>query len=184
MTNRAIVVVDMLYDFIDGTLACNGALEAVVCVRQLLENSDAPKLFILDHHPVNHSSFKDFGGIWPVHCVADTRGGEIHDDLKPYVSEELSFYKGTVVSKEQYSGFEGVNSKGESLGEALGRLGVTEVTVVGIATEYCVKETVLDLINAGFGVSVVPEGLAYVDHVGHLATLEEFAQKRIKLAHL
>ena len=86
--DSATVVVDMLYDFIDGSLACIGGEEAVEETRKFLEKNlegegDAaveildtkPVLFIRDHHPADHSSFKDFGGIWPAHCVAGTRGG-------------------------------------------------------------------------------------------------------------
>ena len=107
MTNKALVVVDMLYDFIDGSLACLNSEEAV---RRTLEFIDSqtegqggedheildmfPILFIRDHHPADHSSFKEQGGIWPAHCVAGTHGGDIHEDLLPYVSEELTFDKG------------------------------------------------------------------------------------------
>ena len=111
--------------------------------------------------------------------MAGTRGGEIHDDLKPFVKPERSFYKGCEVDKEQYSGFEGVNDKGESLAKALSGMGVMDVTVVGIATEYCVKETCLDLHKRGFAVTLVSEALAYVDFEGHKKTLEELTQKGI-----
>lgn len=181
MSKTAIIVVDMLYDFIDGSLACCHAQEAVKVAKHEIEQflsteKDNPVLFILDHHPANHSSFKEFGGIWPVHCVMNTRGGEIHDELKPYVTEDLCFYKGCDVSKEQYSGFEGISAKGQSLKSCLQLLGVDSVIVVGIATEYCVKETCKDLLTNGFKVSVVAEALAYVDMSGHLETLEEFKQ--------
>ena len=184
MPRNAMVVVDMLYDFIDGSLACLHANEAVAEAKRQIEEAlskdkDFPILFILDHHPQNHSSFKEFGGIWPSHCVAGTRGGEIHDDLKPFVKPEFSFYKGCEVDKEQYSGFEGVNDKGESLAKALSGMGVMDVTVVGIATEYCVKETCLDLHKRGFAVTLVSEALAYVDFEGHKKTLEELTQKGI-----
>ena len=194
MINKALVVVDMLYDFIDGSLACQNAEEAV---RQTLKFIDIqtkgqggeeheildtfPILFIRDHHPADHSSFKEQGGIWPAHCVAGTRGGEIHDDLRPYASEELTFDKGCDKTVEQYSGFEGVNTAEQTLGEILELLDTTDVYVCGIATEYCVRNTCEDLQKAGFKVRLLKDCLAYVDHQGHLQALDEMAVKGISI---
>lgn len=182
--NTALVVVDMLYDFIDGSLACENAANAV---RETLKFIDKqtngqggedheildtfPILFIRDHHPADHSSFKDQGGIWPPHCVAGTRGGEIHEDLKPYAFEELTFDKGCDKSVEQYSGFEAVNNAGQSLGEILDLLDTTQVYVCGIATEYCVRNTCEDLVKAGYEVTLLSDCLAYVSADGHRQTL-------------
>ena len=194
MTNKALAVVDMLYDFIDGSLACQNAEEAV---RQTLRFIDSqtnaqigedheildtfPILFIRDHHPADHSSFKEQGGIWPAHCVAGTRGSEIHSDLLPYASEELTFDKGCDKAVEQYSGFEGTNSADQSLSEVLELLDTTDVYVCGIATEYCVRNTCEDLLKAGFKVHLLKDCLAYVDHAGHLKALEEMASEGISI---
>lgn len=194
MTNKALVVVDMLYDFIDGSLACLNSEDAV---RQTLEFIDSqtkgqggedneildmfPILFIRDHHPADHSSFKEQGGIWPSHCVAGTHGGDIHDDLLPYVSEELTFDKGCDKAVEQYSGYEGVNCAGQSMGEVLELLDTTDVYVCGIATEYCVRNTCEDLLRAGFKVHLLKDCIAYVEHDGHLKALEEMAQEGISI---
>lgn len=192
MTGSALVVVDMLYDFIDGSLACQNAEQAVsktlkyIDVRTKGQGGEEheildtfPILFIRDHHPKDHSSFKEYGGIWPPHCVAGTRGGEIHDDLKPYAVEELTFDKGCDRNCEQYSGFEGMNSAGQSLGEVLELLDVTDVYVCGIATEYCVRNTCEDLLKAGFKVHLLKECIAYVDHDGHVKALEEMSAEGI-----
>ena len=194
MRNSALVVVDMLYDFIDGSLACQNADQAV---KETLKFIDAqtkgqggedheildtfPILFIRDHHPADHSSFKEQGGIWPSHCVAGTRGGEIHEELQPYACEELTFDKGCNKEKEQYSGFEGENEAGQSLGEILELLDTEEVYVCGIATEYCVRNTCEDLLKAGFKVRLLKDCIAYVDHDGHLKALEEMAQEGISI---
>ena len=194
MINKALAVVDMLYDFIDGSLACQNAEEAV---RQTLRFIDSqtngqagedheildtfPILFIRDHHPADHSSFKDQGGIWPAHCVAGTHGGEIHSDLLPYASEELTFDKGCDKAVEQYSGFEATNSADQSLSEVLELLDTTDVYVCGIATEYCVRNTCEDLLKAGFKVHLLKDCIAYVDHDGHLKALEEMASEGISI---
>ncbi len=194
MKNSALVVVDMLYDFIDGSLACQNSEEAV---RQTLRFIDSrtngqggeeheildtfPILFIRDHHPADHSSFKEQGGIWPAHCVAGTHGGEIHQDLMPYVTEELTFDKGCDKAAEQYSGFEGINSAGQSLGEVLELLDTTDVYVCGIATEYCVRNTCEDLMKAGFNVRLLKECIGYVDPMGHVKALEEMGAEGISI---
>lgn len=192
MKNNALVVVDMLYDFIDGSLACQNAENAV---KETLKYIDIqtkgqggeeheildtfPILFIRDHHPADHSSFVEFGGTWPSHCVAGTRGGEIHADLLPYACEELTFDKGCDKAVEQYSGFEGVNSVGQTLGEILELLDTTDVYVCGIATEYCVRNTCEDLLKAGFKVHLLKDCLAYVELEGHLKSLKEMAEEGI-----
>lgn len=192
MNNSALVIVDMLYDFIDGSLACLNAEEAVrntLCFidrqtkgqggeeHEILDTF--PILFIRDHHPADHSSFKEQGGIWPSHCVAGTHGGDIHKDLAPYAKEELTFDKGCDRNTEQYSGFEGLNAAEQPLGEVLELLDCTDVFVCGIATEYCVRNTCEDLLKAGFKVHLLKDCIAYVEHDGHLKALEEMAQEGI-----
>ena len=191
--DSALVVVDMLYDFIDGTLACKNAQEAVdealsliLEVRGSEEGEDDcgifggfPVLFVRDSHPADHSSFSEFGGTWPSHCVKGTRGAQIHEKLKDYASEELTFYKGCDKAQEQYSGFDGRNSAGQSLGEILELLDIKTVHVCGIATEYCVRNTAEDLLKAGFEVVLHSAALAYVDYDGHVKALEEMKAENI-----
>ena len=194
MNNNALVVVDMQYDFIDGSLACQNAENAIKNTLKYIDSQTKgqggedheildtfPILFTRDFHPADHSSFKEQGGIWPSHCVAGTHGGEIHKDLLPYVCEELTFDKGCCREKEEYSGFEGLNSAEQSLGEILELLDTTDVYVCGIATEYCVRNTAEDLLKAGYKVHILKDCLAYVDHEGHLKALEEMAAKGLNI---
>ena len=194
MHNSALVVVDMLYDFIDGSLACLNAENAVKATLAAIDSKTKgqggeehgildtfPILFIRDHHPADHSSFKDQGGIWPSHCVAGTRGSEIHQSLAPYASEELTFDKGCDRDIEQYSGFEAVNNAGQPLAEVLELLDTTDVYVCGIATEYCVRNTCEDLQKAGFKVHLLKDCIAYVDLQGHQKALAEMAAKGISI---
>lgn len=194
MKDSALVVVDMLYDFIDGSMACQEAEKAVANTLEHLEKVTAgtdpdssgvrsiyPILFVRDHHPANHSSFQAQGGPWPEHCVQGTRGADIHMDLAPYASEDLTFFKGEDPAVEQYSGFEGRNPAGQSLSEVLSLMEIRQVTVCGIATEYCVYNTAKDLKDAGFEVSVLKDCLAYVDAAGHVETLEKMKNEGIRL---
>lgn len=193
--NSALVVVDELYDFIDGSLACINADNAVRETLRVIDENTAgqdgdkdveildtfPILFIRDHHPADHSSFTEFGGTWPVHCVAGTHGGELHKDLQPYAVDELTFDKGCDRDVEQYSGFEGLNSAGQSLGEILELLDVQTVYVCGIATEFCVRNTCEDLLKAGFKVELLTAALAYVSEEGHRKALTEMKSEGIEL---
>ena len=194
MKDSALVVVDVIYDFIDGSLACQGADAAVKNTLQFIDKETAatdpddsgvrsiyPILFVRDHHPANHCSFAEQGGPWPVHCVQGTRGADVHEALRPYASEDLTFFKGEDPLQEQYSGFEGRNPAGQSLGEVLELLDVKNVVVCGIATEYCVRNTAEDLLKAGFKVYVLKDCLAYVDAKGHEEALDAMAKEGIKL---
>ena len=178
MKDYALIIVDMLYDFIDGSMACRNAKEAV---NETVAFIEFPILFICDHHPADHCSFKENGGIWPAHCVAGTRGSAVHDRLTPYVSEELTFYKGCDSSREQYSGWEGVNKAGQSVEEILDLMDINDVYVCGIATEYCVRSTAEDMLKAGKNVTVIEKALAYVDHEGHLKALEEMRSEGMEI---
>lgn len=184
----------MLYDFIDGTMACKNADEAVKAsvsfiekrAAGLIEDADAiqagfPIMFVRDFHPSDHSSFISEGGPWPSHCVMKTPGAEIHESLRPYAKEELTFFKGCDKEKEEYSGFKAINEGGQSLYEVLTIMDIKNVFVCGIATEYCVKNTCLDLLKAGFTIWLLQEGLAYVSYEGHVQALKEMAEEGIRL---
>ncbi|MBP5210704.1 MAG: isochorismatase family protein [Bacteroidales bacterium] len=182
--NKALVVVDMLYDFIDGSLACGNAINAVAMMVQYINSHQNLKVYyVIDHHPENHCSFEKNGGIWPVHCVAGTRGGAVHEAFynleneaqRP--SESNCFYKGTDPAVEQYSGFEARNAAGLSLNDVLPE----DVYVCGIATEFCVLNTCKDLINAEHDVELIVDGLAFVDYNGHRNALGELEASGAKL---
>ena len=190
--NNALVIVDMLYDFIDGSLACAGADKAVAETLKYIDSQTHgqggeeheildtfPVLFVCDSHPADHSSFKENGGTWPVHCVAGTRGAEIHESLKPYAVEELIFTKGCDKTSEQYSGTEAVNNAGQSLCEILELLDTTDVHVCGTATEFCVRHTCEDLLKAGFNVHLHEKCLAYIEHQDHINALKEMKDEGI-----
>ena len=184
MAKKLLLVIDAQYDFIFGSLAVNGADKMMEDLASYIKDSGKGYESIIataDWHPITHCSFKENGGIWPVHCVAGQRGGEIHEKLRPYASEELTFDKGCDRNCEQYSGFEGRNSAGQSLSEVLELLDVAEVIVCGIATEYCVRNTCEDLLKAGFKVLLKVDALAYVDAEGHRQALAQMQDEGIEL---
>lgn len=192
MQNTALVVVDMQYDFINGSLACQNADNAISQTLRFIDKHTKgqggeeheildtfPILFTRDYHPADHISFTENGGTWPAHCVSGTHGADIHKELAPYACEELTFDKGCNKSTEQYSGFEGLNNAEQSLGEILELLDTTDVYVCGIATEYCVRNTCEDLQKAGFKVHLLSDCLAYVDAEGHQNALKAMVENGI-----
>ena len=194
MKNSALVVVDMLNDFIDGSLACLNAENAVKNTLEFIDTQTKgqggeeheildtfPILFVRDNHPADHMSFVEHGGTWPSHCVTGTHGGEIHADLLPYACEELTFDKGCCREEEQYSGFDGLNTADQSLGEILELLDTTDVYVCGIATEFCVRNTCEGLLKAGYRVHLLKNCLAYVSEEGHHKALTEMASEGISI---
>lgn len=182
MKNTALIVVDMLYDFINGSMACHEADKAVEnTVRFIEKDHPSPILFVRDHHPTNHCSFTAQGGPWPPHCVQGTHGADIHEALVHYADEDLSFFKGENPDQEQYSGFEGRNPAGQSLSEVLHLLEMDQVLICGIATEYCVRNTAEDLLKDGFRVSILQDSIAYVDAQGHEDALKAMKEEGIAL---
>jgi nicotinamidase/pyrazinamidase len=101
-----------------------------------------------DWHPADHGSFSEQGGIWPVHCVQGTPGAELNDALDR-TRVDVIVDKGQDPGTEGYSGFEATGL--ESL---LRERGVDRVTIGGLATDYCVKNTALDALRLGFDVTV------------------------------
>ncbi len=101
-----------------------------------------------DWHPADHGSFSERGGPWPVHCVQDTPGAELHPELDRD-GVDVVVDKGQNPQTEGYSGFDETE-----LASLLRERGIDSVTVVGLATDYCVKNTALDALREGFDVTV------------------------------
>jgi nicotinamidase/pyrazinamidase len=148
--NSALILVDVQNDFCPGgALPVPEGDRVVPVLNRYIErfrSAGAPIFATRDWHPQRHVSFKERGGIWPAHCVQGTAGSAFHPDLSlPKEAEVIS--KGTDPDKEAYSGFQGTD-----FADRLRKRGVRTVFVGGLATDYCVKSTVLDAAGEGFGV--------------------------------
>lgn len=169
MAKKALIVVDMQNDFCpNGALAVphgNEVIEPINgLVEQYIQNGDLV-VYTKDHHPANHSSFKANhpDGIWPPHCVQGTTGWEFHPDLKV---EGPTFYKAFLAQEDSYSGFGGhiePDASAQSLADYLQTQGVEEVSVVGLALDYCVKSTAIDAHNLKLQISVILDGTRAVN---------------------
>ena len=156
---RALVVVDFQNDFSPGgALAVRDGDAIAARVNELAASGDFDLVVATrDWHPADHGSFEAQGGPWPVHCVAGTLGAQLHPSLD-VARVNAIVDKGQDPATEGYSGFEGTG-----LAELLRERGIDALTVVGLATDYCVKNTALDALRQGFEVTVDRAGVRGVE---------------------
>lgn len=164
--NAALVLVDVQNDFCPGgALAVAGGDKVVPPLTLAAERFAAagrPVFASRDWHPQQTSHFAAYGGPWPVHCVQGTSGAAFHRDLRlPAAAQILS--KGDDPQRDDYSAATAHDDKGVTLVELLRASKTHEVLVGGLATDYCVKATVLDLLAAGFAVTLLLDAIAGVD---------------------
>jgi nicotinamidase/pyrazinamidase len=155
----ALLVIDMQYDFLpDGSLGVPGGHEVIAPINHLLElYSGLPVFASRDWHPADHCSFKAQGGPWPPHCVAGTRGAEFAAELA-FPDDVIVVSKAETSQADAYSAFNGTD-----LARQLRERGIKRVAVCGLATDYCVLNTVTDALDEGFDTMVVPEAMRAVD---------------------
>ena len=170
----ALIVVDVQNDFAhaDGSLFVGGAERVIANVNAEIAHASATGgviVYTQDWHPATTPHFEKDGGLWPVHCVADSWGARFHDDL---VRGGGAVVRKGADGNDGYSGFttrdprSGAEHSTE-LEDILREHGVERCVVVGLATDYCVKETVLDARRLGFDVLVPTAAMAAVDlHAG------------------
>ena len=189
---RALIVVDVQNDFCEGgSMGVDGGAGVAASVTGLVGTDKAGGTYGVvvatkDWHvdPGGHFADPavgpDFVDTWPAHCVADTHGAAFHDNLAIAVDEV--FLKGRHTAS--YTGFDGGAASDETilLGSWLADRGVTDVDVVGIATDYCVRATALDAITNGFTTRVLLDHCAGVAPDTTEAALEEMEAAGINLA--
>ncbi|HOT27975.1 MAG TPA: bifunctional nicotinamidase/pyrazinamidase [Candidatus Ozemobacteraceae bacterium] len=176
---RGLILVDLQNDFMPGgALAVAGGDETVQVANQVIPAFE----FVVatqDWHPADHGSFAashpgrkpgeiiKLAGLqqilWPAHCVQNTPGAAFHQDLDPRVNRNV-VRKGTIRDVDSYSGFFDNGGRHDTgLADLLRRHGVSDLFVMGLATDYCVKFTVLDACRLGFRVSVIEAGCRAVN---------------------
>jgi len=167
---RALVIVDYQNDFLppDGALAVPEGDTVAPRINALAASGDFDLVVATrDWHPADHGSFAEQGGTWPVHCVQGTAGAELAPALDR-APIDVVIDKGQPVGTDGYSGFDGTN-----LADLLRERAVDELTVVGLATDYCVRHTTLDALRAGFAVHVDPDATRGVDAGDAATALDE-----------
>src|SRR5829696_6291426 len=156
---EALVVVDFQNDFTPGgALAVPHGDEIAGRISELLDSGRFDLVVATrDWHPADHGSFAEHGGVWPPHCVQGTLGAELHEGLDR-ARVDVIVDKGQDPQTEGYSGFQATE-----LEQVLRDAGVDRLTVVGLATDYCVRHTALDALRAGFDVTVDKAGVRGID---------------------
>ena len=165
----ALVIVDVQNDFADpaGSLTVHGGAEIVALVNAEIDRAlgaGAAAAYTQDWHPAHTPHFAADGGIWPVHCVQETWGAQLHPGLA---------IRGPIVRKgtngeDGYSGFSMRDPAGgqaipTQLDADLARTGATRIVVCGLATDYCVKATALDGVGLGYETAVLLDAVRAVD---------------------
>jgi nicotinamidase/pyrazinamidase len=171
----ALVVVDLQNDFADpaGSLAVHGGANLVPIINgeiEMARAAEATVVFTQDWHPESTPHFAKDGGTWPVHCVADTWGAELHPDVDATAARDAPRVRKGANGEDGYSGFTMRDPRtGETTPtelEALLRGADAErVVVCGLATDYCVKATALDAVRLGFETAVLLDAVRPVDLV-------------------
>ena len=154
------MIIDYQNDFAapGGALSVEGGEDIAPRINELARSGGFNLVVATrDWHPADHASFEEQGGIWPVHCVQNTPGAELHPALEQD-EVDVVFDKGTNQATDGYSAFET-----DELAEILRDRGIDKLTVVGLATDYCVKNTALDAERDGFQVRVDPTAVRGVD---------------------
>ncbi|MGW1490783.1 nicotinamidase [Streptomyces sp. NPDC002402] len=188
--HRALIVVDVQNDFCEGgSLALAGGADVAAAITDLVGQAQPGYRHVVatrDHHiePGDHfSDHPDYVRTWPRHCVAGTEGVGFHPNFAPAVASgaiDTVFDKGAYAAA--YSGFEGTDENGTTLAQWLRAREVSEVDVVGIATDHCVRATALDAVREGFTTHVLLDLTAGVAEATTERALEELRAAGVELS--
>jgi len=165
-TKRALLIVDVQNDFCPGgSLGVPEGDKIVPGLNKYIKNFSKKKLPVFasrDWHPIKTKHFKDFGGLWPAHCIYNSKGAQFHPKLK-LSKEAILLYKGMDPEKDSYSVFQAEDASGMSFPNLLKVLGVKEIYIGGLATDYCVKSSVIDALKNGFKVKLLMDAIKGVN---------------------
>jgi nicotinamidase/pyrazinamidase len=157
----ALIVVDVQKDFLPGgALGVPGGDQVIEPLNRTIERfrrARLPVFYSRDWHPADHCSFRAQGGLWPPHCVAGTKGAGFAQGLR-VPPDAIVISKATAAERDAYSAFQGT-----TLAAQLKAVGTRRVFVGGLATDYCVKATVLDARKYGFDVEVLGDAVRAVE---------------------
>ena len=129
---------------------------------ELFERRGLPILATRDWHPRVTKHFKEFGGAWPPHCIQGTKGARFHPDLR-LPKDIVLLSKGMDPEQDSYSGFQALSPAGRDLESVVRDLGIDEIFLCGLATDYCVRATALDARRRGIRVHVLEDAIKGVE---------------------
>lgn len=182
--NKALLVVDIQNDFCPGgALGVREGDQIIPVVNKYVDlflKNQLPVFVSRDWHPKDTKHFKESGGPWPPHCIQNTKGAEFHPGFGAS-DKAIILSKGTDPELDGYSVFEAHDSKGKPFMQSLKELGIQELYIGGIATDYCVRMTSLDALNNGFKVHILTEAIKGVDKEDSERAINEIVKKNGKL---
>ena len=162
----ALLIIDVQNDFcLGGSLAVANSDRVIDALNRYIDEAVATGVPIYasrDWHPAVTDHFQSYGGQWPVHCVAGTTGAQFHPDLR-LPANTIVVTKGDRENSPGYSAFEGRTADGMSFREHLQKHRIARLVVGGLATDYCVRHSVLDALADGFATLVLEDAIAGVD---------------------
>ena len=163
---KALLVVDVQNDFCPGgALGIQEGHKIIPILNRYIkffEKENLPIFVTRDWHPKVTKHFKQFGGIWPKHCVEGSPGAQFHPELK-FPNEAFVMSKGMDPEKDSYSAFHATDLSGTVLSNLLKIFGVTEIYIGGLATDYCVKHSAFDALKDGLKVFILTDAIAGVN---------------------
>src|SRR5581483_6051187 len=175
-SHPALLVVDVQNDFCaGGALAVDNSAPVVAALNRHIAafaRAGATIYASRDWHPLQTSHFNTHGGPWPVHCVQDTAGARFHPDLR-LPPDTIVISKGADPADAGYSAFDGTTADGRPFLDDLRRRQIDHLYVGGIATDYCVRHSVLDALGAGLRVTVLDDAIAGVEPRGSAEAIDE-----------
>ncbi|MCS6949270.1 MAG: bifunctional nicotinamidase/pyrazinamidase [bacterium] len=189
MADTALLIVDVQNDFCPGgALPVPEGDQVVPVLNQAIERfqqAGAPIIASRDWHPERSTHFAAYGGKWPVHCVQRTEGAAFHPDLR-LPEDAIVVSKGMGENEDGYSAFEARTDDGTPLESLLREKGIRRLVVGGLATDYCVRASVLGALERGIEVLVLQDAIRGVDvQPGDSErALAEMQQKGAKLVSL
>ncbi len=165
-STSALLIIDVQNDFCPGgTLPVPEGDRVVPILNRYITLFSERKLPVIasrDWHPAITSHFRDYGGIWPAHCVQGSEGARFHRDLA-LPDDAIVISKGQDPSQDSYSAFQGTTENGVLLPQLLTEQGITKLYVGGLATDYCVKESVLHGLRRSLAVTLLEDAVRGVD---------------------
>lgn len=164
--DSVLLIVDVQNDFCPGgALGVSGGDVIIPLINRYVElfrKGGLPVIATRDWHPRKTKHFKEFGGIWPVHCVQGSSGAEFHADLR-LPPDALVFSKGIDPEQDDYSALHARNDAGTPLPDFLKQGGGRHLYLCGLATDYCVRQTALEGLRQGFAITVLIDAVRGVD---------------------
>jgi nicotinamidase/pyrazinamidase len=164
--SAALLIVDLQNDFCPGgSLGVPGGDEIIPLINRyvdLFKGKGVQVIASRDWHPAVSKHFKEFGGMWPTHCVQESRGAMFNEELR-LPPDCLVFSKGMDPESDDYSALSARNVDGTLLSEYLEKKAIRQLYICGLATDYCVRQTALNALMEGFTVTVLADAVRGVD---------------------